>query len=77
LLEVQVVPRANWLTLFRVAPGLLLRRRLPSGVAESFQAGAFTLTSVNSAAMEVDGEFLGHLPAKVSTQRSRLRVIVP
>jgi YegS/Rv2252/BmrU family lipid kinase len=77
LLEVQVVPRASWLTLFRVAPGLLLRRRLPSGVAESFQAATFTLTSVNSAAMEVDGEFLGHLPAKFSTQRLRLRVTVP
>jgi YegS/Rv2252/BmrU family lipid kinase len=77
LLDVCVFPRASWLTLFRVAPGLLLRGRLPSGATESFQTASFTLTSANSAAMEVDGEFLGHLPAKFSTQRSRLRVIVP
>ena len=77
LLDVRLFPRANWLTLFRVAPSLLLRGKLPSGVAESFRAASFSLTSASPTAMEVDGEFLGNLPAKFSTQRSRLRVIVP
>lgn len=77
LLEVCVIPRASWLTLFSVAPALLFRRRLPLGAAKHFRSSSFELTSTTSAAIEVDGELLGHLPARLSTQHSRLRVIVP
>jgi diacylglycerol kinase (ATP) len=76
-LEVCVFPRANWLTLARCGPALVLRGRLPAGVATRHQAASFTLTSDAPVGVEVDGEFLGHLPAKFSLQRGALRVVGP
>jgi diacylglycerol kinase (ATP) len=77
LLEACIFPRVNWLVLARCAPKLLLQKRIPSGVAIHLQAASFTLTSSPPAPMEVDGDFVGHLPATFGVERSRLRVIVP
>jgi len=77
LLEVCVFPRANWLTLARCAPGLLLRGLLPASAVRVFQAESLTLTSPTPTPLEVDGELIGHLPATFSIRRSCLRVIVP
>lgn len=77
LLEVCVFPRVNWLTLIRCCAPLMLRRKLPLDVTENFQTAAFTLAASPPAPIEVDGEFIGHVPASFSVQRSRLRVIVP
>jgi len=77
LLEVCVFPRVNWFILARCAPGLLLRGTLPVSVARNFQAESVTLSSPSRTPLEADGELIGHLPAKVSLQRSRLRVMVP
>jgi YegS/Rv2252/BmrU family lipid kinase len=77
LLEVCVFPRVNWLTLARCCAPLMLRRRLPPGETENFQSAGFTLSGSPPAPLEVDGEFIGHLPATFSMQRSGLRVIVP
>ena len=77
LLEICVVPRANWLTLARCGPGLLLRKGLPASVTKSFRAEYVALTSRSPVPVQVDGELVGHLPATFSVQRSRLRVIVP
>ena len=76
-LEVCVVPRVNWLTLARCGPELLLAGRLPPSRVEVFQAETLSLESPSPTPLEVDGELIGHLPATVSVQRSRLRVIVP
>jgi len=77
LLEVCVLPRANWLTLARCTPALLLRRTLPASVTKIFQAQSLTLTSPTAAPLQIDGELIGQVPAAFSIQRSRLRVIVP
>lgn len=77
LLEVCVFPRANWLTLLRCGPQLLLRGSLPASAIRSFQAESLTLTSPAPTPLEVDGELIGRLPATFSLQRSLLRVIVP
>jgi YegS/Rv2252/BmrU family lipid kinase len=77
LLEVCVFPRTNWWMLLRCGPELLLRGKLPAGAAKAFQAESLTLASPSPAPLEVDGEFIGHLPATFFLQRSRLRVIVP
>jgi diacylglycerol kinase (ATP) len=77
LLEVCVFPRANWLTLARCGPVLLLRHRLPRNVSRTIQAAAFTLTSDTPVALEVDGEIIGHLPATFSLKRPGLRVVGP
>ncbi|HYG34554.1 MAG TPA: diacylglycerol kinase family protein [Clostridia bacterium] len=77
LLEVCVFPRVNWFTLAQCGPQLLLRRRLPASATQVFQAETLTLTSPAAAPLEVDGEYIGQLPATFSVARSRLRVIVP
>jgi diacylglycerol kinase (ATP) len=76
-LEVCVFPRADWRTLARCGPTLLLRRRLPRGAVQSFRAQTLMLTSPTPAPLEVDGENLGHLPATFTLEPRKLRVIVP
>ena len=77
LLEVCVLPRANWLTLARCGPGLLLWKGLPASVTKLFRAESLTLTSPSPVPVQIDGELVGRLPATFSIQHARLRVIVP
>jgi diacylglycerol kinase family enzyme len=56
---------------------LLVKKTLPVSVTESLQSAVITLTSEVSVPLEVDGEWIGHLPATFSLERERLRVIVP
>jgi len=77
LMDVRVFPRVGWSTLFRCAPGVLLRRRLSASAAEQFHAASLELTSAAAVAVQLDGECVGHLPATFSVERGRLRVIVP
>lgn len=77
LLEACVFSRVNWLTLFRCAPRLLLRGTLPNAATANFRSDSLTLTSTARVPFEVDGEFVGHLPATFSMRRMQLRVIVP
>ena len=77
LLDVCVVPRVNWFTLARCGPQLLLRGTLPASAIKVFQTESLTLNADTKTPLEVDGEFVGHLPATFSLKRSRLRVIVP
>jgi diacylglycerol kinase (ATP) len=76
-LELCVFPRVNWFTLARCGPGLLLGRKLPPSATINFRSASFTLTSPVAAPLEVDGEWVGQLPATFSIQKSILRVIVP
>jgi len=73
LLDVCVLPRMNWQTLFRCAPGLLSHRKLPEKVVRRFRAAEFELSGESG--FELDGEWIGKLPAKFSVERERLRVI--
>ena len=77
LLEVCVFPRANWFTLARCGPPLLLRGELPDAAVQRFQAATVSLSSQSPTPLEVDGELIGHLPATFSVRRSTLRVLVP
>jgi diacylglycerol kinase (ATP) len=77
LLDLCVLPRANWLTLARCAPGLLARRKLPVNAGQWFRTHAFKLTGDASASFQLDGEWAGHLPAAFSVAREQLRVIIP
>jgi YegS/Rv2252/BmrU family lipid kinase len=77
-LEICVFPKVRWLTLARCGPGLLLNRKLPPKATQNIRSASFTLSSpAAAAALEVDGELIGHLPATFSIQRSALRVIIP
>jgi YegS/Rv2252/BmrU family lipid kinase len=77
LLDICVFPRINWLTMFHCAPGLLARRRLPERVVQRVRTATFELTGDPAAAFELDGEWVGHLPATFSVECEKLRVIVP
>jgi diacylglycerol kinase family enzyme len=76
-LEICVFPRFNWWTLIRCAPGLLTRRQLPMRLVENFQAAKFDLAGEPGTAFELDGEWVGQLPATFSVEREQLRVVVP
>ena len=76
-LDICVLPRVNWTALLRSAPGLLLRGKLPASVAQHLSAETFELTSESAAAFELDGEWVGKLPATFSIEREKLRVVVP
>jgi YegS/Rv2252/BmrU family lipid kinase len=75
LLEICVFKKVNWLTLARCGPSLLLGRRLPPRATINFQASSFTLTSLARSALELDGEWIGHLPSEFQVRRAGLRVI--
>jgi YegS/Rv2252/BmrU family lipid kinase len=77
LLDLCIFPRINWFTLARCGPSLLLRGRLPGSTFVALQASEFTLSAPTTTPFELDGEWVGHLPAKFSIEGARLRVIVP
>jgi YegS/Rv2252/BmrU family lipid kinase len=77
LLDVCVFPRASFATVARCGPSLLLRGRLPDSLVRRMQAPEVLLESDQSVAFEVDGEWIGHLPARIRLETRALRVIVP
>jgi YegS/Rv2252/BmrU family lipid kinase len=77
MLDLCVLPRTDWWTLLRIAPGLLLRGKLPAGSAQHFSSATFELTSDSPAAFELDGEWVGKLPVTFAIERQKMRVVVP
>jgi YegS/Rv2252/BmrU family lipid kinase len=77
LLDACVFPSVNLPSLLRLAPGFLSRRKLTEKLVGRLRAEKFELTSDVPAAFELDGEWVGHLPATFSVERQQLRVIVP
>lgn len=77
LLEVCVFPRVNFLTLAWCGLPLLTQGILPLNAVRRFRSAEFKLTALTRAAFELDGELIGNLPATVTLQRQKLRVIVP
>jgi YegS/Rv2252/BmrU family lipid kinase len=75
--EVCVLPEMNWRTLWRCAPHLLLRRKLPDSAVQRCSAGRFALSCAIPAAFELDGEWIGRLPATFGLNPQSLRVAVP
>ena len=73
LLEVCVLPRVDFRTLLRCAPDFVARRKLPEKLVRRFRAAAFELTGESG--FELDGEWIGKLPAKFSVEREKLRVV--
>ncbi len=76
-LHATIFARADWRMLWRCGPGLLLRKRLPARAAKVMRATSLTLTSSPPAALEIEGDLAGHLPATFTVQPAGLRVIVP
>jgi len=76
-LEVRVFPRFGASALIRCGATLLARRRLGPGAAPSARLAEFELRSPARVPLELDGEFVGHLPARFSVRPRALRVAVP
>ncbi len=77
LLEVCVFPRANTSSFLGHAPSFIFRRKLAEHKILRLRAGKIELTSATPAAFELDGEWVGQLPATFSVAQKKLRVIVP
>jgi len=76
-LDACVFPSLSLLSLVRLAPGLLLRRRLAEKLVRRISARSLEVASESAAAFELDGEWIGHLPASFSVEQEKLRVVVP
>jgi len=76
-LDVCVFPRVNVLMLLRLAPGFIARRKLSEHRVCRHRAEKFEVTSDIPAAFELDGEWIGILPATFSVEQQKLRVVVP
>jgi diacylglycerol kinase family enzyme len=75
MLDVCILPRVNFATLLGCAPDFIARRKLPEKAVRRFRAAAFELSGESG--FELDGEWIGSLPAKFSAERGRLRVVAP
>jgi len=76
-LDARVVPDVSLPGLFRLAPSLLLRRLLSEQQVPALRARTLEISSATPAAFELDGEWVGHLPATFSVVPKQLRVVVP
>ena len=76
-LDVCVFPRVDWPSLLRCVPSFATRQRLAENVVRRFQAETFSLSCPSPMGFELDGEWIGHLPATFTVERQRLRVVIP
>ncbi len=77
LLEVSVFAKANLGTIARYGFGLLMARSLESARVARMRGESLDLHSAAPAAFHVEGDNIGHLPARFTIHRQALRVIVP
>jgi YegS/Rv2252/BmrU family lipid kinase len=75
LLDVCVVPRADWPTLFGLIPNFIFRQRLAEKLVKRFRTKSFEVSGDTKAAFQLDGEGIGHLPVKFSMAPEKLRVV--
>ncbi len=75
MLDVCILPCVDFATLLGCAPEFIARRKLAEKAVRRFRAAAFELSG--DSGFELDGEWIGNLPAKFSVERGRLRVVAP
>jgi diacylglycerol kinase family enzyme len=64
-------------SLLKLAPGFVARKKLSEQRIRRLAGEKIELTSDTPAAFELDGEWVGQLPATFSVERQKLRVVVP
>ncbi len=77
LLDACVFPRVNLAAFLGLAPGFLFRRKFAEEKVRRLRAAKMELTSETPTGFELDGEWVGNLPAIFSVEPKKLRVIVP
>ena len=76
-LEACVFPRVNVPELLRLVPGFLALRKFSEQRVSRLRAEKLEVVSDLPAAFELDGEWIGHLPATFAVEPKKLRVIIP
>ena len=76
LLDVTVFPKVNWEVLMKSGWGWLTSEIYSAAGCHTLQAESFTLSAADGkpVAFQLDGDNVGHLPAKLSVRRGALRV---
>lgn len=75
LVDACVYPKVSWTALFRYGWGYLTGRVHPPPDMRYLRAKEIELISASRVPVELDGEFVGELPAKVSVMATRVRVM--
>lgn len=76
-LDLCLFEKVNWWRLPFIATSLLTRRVTQSHMMFHAQAAEVHLTSADRCPVQVDGEWIGELPAIVRIHPGRLRLVVP
>jgi diacylglycerol kinase family enzyme len=77
VLDVTVFPKFQWAALAGCAANFALGRYFRPGCQRYWQAREFEITSEAVTPLQLDGDLVGHLPARVSVRAKMLRVIGP
>ncbi len=77
LLHVTVFPRVNWFVITRTFARLLASRLAGSRDVVLRQGAGFQLTSAEPMPLELEGDVVGTLPARLAVQPQALRVLAP
>jgi diacylglycerol kinase (ATP) len=75
--DVTVFPKFNWRSMPACMSNFVFGRYFRAGCQPYFQAPRINLASDELTPLQLDGELVGHLPAKISVLPKTLRVIVP
>lgn len=76
-LDVTVFPKFQWTSLAGCVTNFILGRYFRPGCQAYLQAPELEITSDAVTPLQLDGELVGHLPARIKTYPKALRVIVP
>jgi diacylglycerol kinase family enzyme len=77
LLDVCVFPRVGFFSMTASALWAVVFGKLPPMELERVRSAEVMLTAPANVGLELDGDFVGRLPAKFGVLKERLRVIVP
>jgi diacylglycerol kinase (ATP) len=77
LLDVTVFPKFQWSALAGCLTNFVLGRYFRPGCQAYLQAAELEMTSDAVMPLQLDGELVGHLPAKISVRAKTLRVVTP
>ena len=76
-LDVTVFPKFQWASLAGCVTNFVLGRYFRPGCQGYLQAPELEITSDAITPLQLDGELVGHLPARVTTRPKALRVVIP
>lgn len=76
-LDILMVTRFNWFTLFKTVCTLPFVQHHRLREVRHYQTERVTITSMDRASLELEGELVGELPATIWLEPGKLRVIIP